>query len=141
MDGACIIMAETTAVFDVNVFDFAFDVVDVIPALLKVVVERPYRAIAAGQGIAVVVHLIDNTTTPGRSFPFNPVTLPTIEIFSPEDISILAESYMRQIGDGVFSYSYQTAPSHQVGNYSAIFRCVNGSKTMMTKKHVVSVIT
>lgn len=130
----------TTAVFDSNVFDFAFDVVDVIPALLKVVVEREYRAIAAGQATEVVIYLIDNMTTPGRRYPFTPINPPTLQIYGPLDTSILTATAMRQVGDGIFSYSYQTLTSFSVGHYSAIFRCTNGDKEMVTKKHVIFTI-
>lgn len=134
-------MADTTAVFDSNVFDFAFDIVDIIPALLKVIVEREYSAIAAGQAVETVIHLIDNMTTPGRSYPFTPVVPPTIEIYGPLDTSVLAATAMRQVGDGIFSYSFQTVSStHPVGHYSALFRCTNGDKTMVTKKHVIFTI-
>lgn len=130
----------TTAVLDSNVFDFAFDIVDVIPALLKVVLEREYRAIAAGQAVETVIHLIDNITTPGRQFPFTPVVPPTIEIYSPTDTVILAATAMRQIGDGIFTHSHQTTTGYAVGPYSSIFRCTNGDKTMVTKKHTTFVI-
>jgi hypothetical protein len=134
-------MADTTAVFDSNVFDFAFDVVDIIPALLKVIVEREYSAIAAGQAAEAVIHLIDNMTTPGRSYPFTPVVAPTIEIYGPLDTSVLTATAMRQVGDGIFSYSFQTiSGTHPVGHYSALFRCTNGDKNMVTKKHVIFII-
>lgn len=130
----------TTAVFDINVFDFTFDIVDTIPALLKVVVEREYRTVAPGQAVEVVIHLIDNMTTPGRRYPFTPAELPTIQIYDPLDISILAETNMRQVGDGIFTYTYQTTTNHIVGPYSAIFRCTNGTAMMVTKKHIIFTI-
>jgi hypothetical protein len=130
----------TTAVLDGNVFGFAFDVVDIIPSLLKVVVERESRKIAAGQAVEVAIHLIDISTTPGRRYPFTPLQPPNIEIFDPLDVVILTITDMRQVGDGVFSYSYQTIQNFISGDYSAIFRCTNGDYDMVTKKHVIFTI-
>lgn len=127
----------TTAVLDINVFSFGFDIVDIIPALLKVIVEREYRHIAPGQAVETVIHLIDNMTTPGKRYPFTPANLPTIEIYSPLDVVTLAATNMPQIGDGIFTYSHQTTTAYITGAYSAIFRCTNGAKDMVTKKHVI----
>jgi hypothetical protein len=127
----------TTAVLDPNVFSFAFDIVDIIPALLKVVVEREYKKIAPGQAVETIIHLVDNMTTPGRRYPFTPIDPPTVEIYSPIDTVILAAVAMRQVGDGVFSYSHQTTTGYISGDYSAIFRCSNGDKDMVTSKHVI----
>lgn len=130
----------TTAVLDSNVFSFGFDIIDVIPALLKVVVEREYHHIAAGQAVDTVIHLVDTITTPGRKYPFTPAEAPTIQIYDPLDISILAATAMLQIGEGIFNYTHQTTTSYILGSYSAIFRCTNGTRDMITKKHVIFTI-
>jgi hypothetical protein len=132
-------MADTTAVFDTLVFDFAFDTVDVIPALLKLLVEPQYGKIAAGQTVAITIYVIDNMTTPGRSYPFNTPTEPAIELFSPGDVSLGAAAAMRQVGTGIYTYSHLTN-GDSLGPYSAVFTLTNGNVEMVSKKHVVFTI-
>ena len=128
-------MADTTAVLDRLVFDFGFDIVDVVPALLKVLVERQYKTVAAGQSVSVTIYLIDNMTTPGRSYPFTAPIPPEVQFYTPLDISLGSAVSMRQSGDGIYSYEI-TAPA-TVGTYAAIFTCTNGLAEMVTKKHSV----
>ncbi len=134
-------MADTTAVFDKLVFDFGFDIVDIIPVILKAVVDRQYYHIAAGQEAAVTLYVIDNMTTPGKRYLFNPALGPYINIFKPDNTQFLAATAMPQVETGVFTYTVFTTPTDQLGPYSAIFTATNGDVAMVSRKyHLFTII-
>lgn len=133
-------MAETTAAFQADAFDFGFDDIDIIPVLFKVVVEPPYARIEAGQSVSITIYIIDNISTPGKLYPFTLITAPSVEFFSPTDVSLGAAVLMMQRGDGVYSYTHLTDDNDAKGAYSAVFTAANGTSEMDTKKHVVFTI-
>jgi hypothetical protein len=156
-------MAETTAVLDKVVFDFSYDIVDVLPVVYKVSVPREYQKVHAGQSVAITIHIIDNMTTYGRRYPFNPIEQPVMTLYSPSDEQLGNPVNMSNIGTGIYTYTWQTystgksqspildgnvydeTPFDTIGDYvpgpySARFSARNGSAIMITRKHVVFTI-
>lgn len=139
MDGACV-MAETTAAFQQDAFDFGFDIYDIIPVVSKITVEPQYGKIQAGQTVDITIYIIDNSSTPGRSYPFTLITPPVIEIFDPLGVTFSAPAPMRQTGEGIYSYTKITTTTDVIGPYSAVFTAVNGTSLLRTKKHIIYTI-
>lgn len=133
-------MADTTAVFDKLVFDFGFDIVDIVPVILRVSLDRQYYRIAAGQSVPVTLYVIDNSTTPSRRFMFTPAIGPFITVYKPDNTVFIATVQMPQVERGVFTYICQTATADTVGAYSAVFTATNGDEEMVSKKHHIFTI-
>ena len=130
-------MAETTAAFQADAFGFGFDTFDIPPVLFKVAVEPPSRIIQQGQTATITIYVIDNSSTPGKKYPFTLITAPSITLYAPDNTVYQASALMRQIGDGIYSYTKPTTGDITVGPYSASFTAVNGTSEMATEKHVV----
>ena len=134
-------MAETRAIFDKGVFSFSFDVVDIVPILLRVNVKDVLQRIEAGQAVVIIIHIGDQTTTYGRTYLFNPGEFPEITLYKPDNTVLLAATDMDQIEQGIYRHRQQTSVTDLAGAYSAVFTAVNGSMTMKSRKHVVYTIT
>ena len=128
-------MADTTATFDKLVFDFAFDIIDVAPVIFKVLIERQYHLIAAGQAVPITLYLINNMTTPGKRYLFTPAIGPFITIYKPDSTIQQAATVIPPVETGIFTYLHQTDPTDAIGPYSAIFTASNGDTDMISKKY------
>jgi len=133
-------MADTTAVFDKLVFSFSFDITDIAPVIFKVLIERQHWHIAAGQAVPITLYVIDNMTTPGKRYLFNPAVGPSITIYKPDNTVEQTAIGMPQVETGIFTYLHQTALSDTVGPYSAVFTASNGDTEMISKKYHIFTI-
>lgn len=131
-----------TAVFDWNVFDWSFHIMDAIPTVNKVIVERGFRKVEQGQAVHVVVNIQDIMTTPGARYDFNPGTTPQIEIYNPDRTVKVALSNMVYLArTGHYGYQHQTDADDQVGIYTGRVKAVNGSMTAMSDLMVLFEVT
>jgi len=133
MDGEAVM--PTTAVLDVLVFDFAFDIVDIAPVILRVQLDRQYYRVSSGQSVPVTLYIIDNSTTPNRRFMFTPPEGPFITIYNPVNTVVVNAVQMPQREQGVFTYICPTTTYTILGLYSAIFTATNGAEEMVSKKY------
>jgi hypothetical protein len=122
-----------TAVFDWNVFDFAFDIYDETPFFNKIVVARAYRQVQRGQAISLYANVQYNSLYQNRDFDL--ATPPQIQIYNPDDTILLAFFDMNFAGTaGHYNYQHQVEASDQLGIYTAQFMAVNGTMTALTEK-------
>lgn len=129
-------------VYDPNVFDWGFAVMDVIPTLNKAIIEREFAVVEAGQAVAVVINIQDIMTTVGQRFNFDPDTTPQIELYDPAGEELVAFTDMNFIGvTGYYNYQYQTTVDSIAGMYTARFTAENGTMTMLTDKMAVFKVT
>src|SRR5262245_41813117 len=125
----------TTAPLDIVVFDFSFDVADILPVVWRIGVEEVYRFIQAGQSVAVTVHIIDNMTTFGRRYPYNPSIPPTMSVYYPDGTLVTGSPFsMANLTIGIYTYTYNTQQSDPLGLYTATFHTINGTASMYTRK-------
>lgn len=128
----------TTSVFDWNVFEWGFHVMDVIPNFTRLIVQREFKRVLAGQAVTIECYIEDLMTTPGERFPFNPATTPQIKIYKPDDTVALAYTNMNFSGvTGNYNYQHQILSADQKGFYKAQFKAVNGTMTGETEQVVV----
>ena len=130
----------TEAVFDWNVFEWGFDVMDIPPAFKSIAIEPEFGIVEAGQAVAVVATIVDLTTTLGETIPFDPATLPEIEILNPDDTVKVAFTDMNFVETGKYQYQHQTLSTDQTGAYSVRLRAVDGTMTGLTTKTVAFVV-
>lgn len=153
--------SKTTAVLDINVFDFAYHIANTVPTLHKVIVDPLHKKIMAGQSVPVSCQIMDVHSIPGRRFLFNLTQMPTITLYNPLNERMFPPIYMFQSSVGTYSYIFNTSalPTgpfdrsvfdedvdfdvtqstfvYIPGAYSAVFTAVNGTVYMKTAKHVV----
>ena len=120
--------------FQYDAFDWSFMVMDIVPTFNKVIVEREFQAVEAGQAITLVINIQDIMTTLGQRFNFNPGTTPQVEIYNPDGTTKVAFANMNFVLTGIYNYQHQTVSSDQKGDYLARFKAVNGTMTGLSDK-------
>lgn len=126
------------AVFDPVVFDPGiFDATDPIPTLLKVRVYPRHRMVKGGQGVTIVIYIVNVDTTPGRVFTLDPSVLPQIALYGPDGSVVQAATDMVSVSPGEYRYQRDTSVNDTSGPYSAVFTASNGDRDMVTPKMVV----
>lgn len=129
-------------VFDWLVFDWGFSVADIIPTLDRAIVEREFKRVEAGQAVAIIIDIKDIMTTVGERFDFNPATTPQIEIYDTVGVIKVAFTNMNFMGaTGYYIYQHQTLSADVKGVYTARFKAINGTMTMLTDKMAVFEVT
>lgn len=129
-------------VFDWLVFDWGFSVADIIPTLDRAIVAPEFAKVEAGQAVAIVINIKDIMTTVGERFDFNPATTPQIEIYDPVSTIKVTFTNMNFVGvTGYYNYQHQTLLADVKGPYTARFKAINGTMTMLTDKMVVFEVT
>jgi len=127
--------------FDWNVFDMGFSVMDVVPIFNKIIMEREFQVVEAGQAVTLLASIQDIMTTPGQRFQFNPGTTPQIEIQNPDGTVKVAFANMNFVSTGLYNYQHQTISTDQKGIYTARFKAVNGTMTGLSDKVNVFKVT
>lgn len=123
--------------FQSDTFTWGFMVMDVVPTFNKIIMEREFQIVEAGQAVTLVCHIQDIMTTIGERFDFNPSTTPQIEIYNPDGTTKVAFANMNAVSTGFFNYQHQTLAADQKGVYTARFKAVNGTMTGVTDKLAV----
>lgn len=128
-------------VFDYNVFDWSMAIMDVIPTLNKVIMEREFYIVEQGQAVNIVINIQDIMSTVGARYNFDPDTTPQIEIYNPDGSVAVVLTNMNFLSiTGMYGYQHQTDDESQQGAYTARFTAVNGTMTMLTDKiHIFTV--
>jgi len=127
--------------FDFNVFDWSFMVMDIIPTFVKIIMEREFQLVEAGQAVTLLASIQDIMTTVGERFNFDPGTTPQIEIYNPNGTTKVAFANMNFVSTGLYNYQHQTLVTDQIGLYTARFKAVNGTMTGLTDKLLVFEVT
>lgn len=123
--------------FDNNVFDpGALDAIDPTLSVFKVAVPIENRHIPAGGSVPITIYIYNESSSPGRKIPANPLSNPQIRIYKPDGTVHLAYTDMVYLSTGVYTYRHQ-AGSDPVGPYAAEFKAVNGITTCLTKPMVI----
>lgn len=123
--------------FHDEVFDWSFEIMDIVPTFDRVLMEREFQLVRAGQAVTVIASIKDIMTTPGQRYQFNPGTTPQIQLYNPDGTVKVAWVNMVFIATGLYNYQHQTTTSDQLGNYTAQFRATNGTMTGITDKLLV----
>ena len=126
-----------TYAFDFNAFDWSFLVMDIVPTFNKIIMEREFQLVEAGQAVTLLCNIQDIMTTPGQRFNFNPGTTPQIEIYNPDGTTKVTFANMNFISAGFYNYQHQTLVNDQKGIYLARFKAINGTMTGLTDKIAV----
>ena len=134
-------MADSTYVFDPEVFAFMFDITDVSPSIRSVSVPRQYRNAKEGQSIPITVYIENNVTTPGRSFLMSLDIPPAITIYNPADTAVISSVLMEEVEQGTYTYVYETSPSNVSGDYSAVFTAANNTKQLVSSRYHLFILT
>lgn len=127
----------TLAAFQLNAFQWSFQVADVIPAFIEIIVPREFQRIQLGQDCFVTVKIADIYTTLGIRELFNPASTPQIQIYNPDGTIKTAFTNMTFISTGTYGYQHTTSASDQSGEYTAQFRATNGTVDSITLQQVI----
>lgn len=130
----------TAAVFDYHVFDFAFDIADIIPSFNLIVMEREYQDIEADQAVSILASIQDVMSTPGQRYQFDPTNTPQIQIYDPLGAVKVAWIDMNFVDIGLYNYQHQSLTTDLSGTYTAQFKAINGTMTALTSKIAVFTI-
>ena len=128
-------------VFDPNVFDWSFAIMSIIPTFNKIIMEREFQRVEAGQAVALICSIQDIITTPGQRFQFNPSLTPQVIIHNPDNTVKVGTTNMVFVSTGVYIYQHQTLSTDMIGFYTARFSAVDGSMTGITDRVVVFEVT
>lgn len=128
-------------VFDWNTFDWGFSVADIIPVFNKIIMERGFQLVEAGQAVTLLASIQDIMTTPGEKYQYNPSTTPQVQIFNPDGTEKVAFTNMNFIATGLYNYQHQTLVSDQKGVYTARFKAITGTMTGLTDRLAVFKVT
>lgn len=118
--------------FDSNVFDWSSSIMNIIPTFNKIIMEREFQRVEAGQAVAILCSIQDIMTTPGQRFQFDPTITPQIIIYNPDNSIRVGWTNMTFVSTGVYIYQYQTLPTDSLGIYTAQFQAIDGSMTGIT---------
>ena len=126
-----------TYAFQYDAFDWSFMIMDIVPTFNKIIMEREFLLVEAGQAVTLLCNIQDVITTPGQRFNFNPGTTPQLEIYNPDGTTKVTFANMNFVSAGFYNYQHQTISTDQKGIYTARFKAVNGTMTALTDKIVV----
>lgn len=91
-------------------------------AIRSLTVPREHRLISQGQTV-VILATIANVGL--QSSLLDPVYVPLISIFDPDDVTLINAQPMTQLSTGVYLYNFETTQAHDLGIYTATVTAVN----------------
>lgn len=124
----------TTYAFSEDSFDLGFLCMDIIPSVKKLIITPENKIVSLGQAVVITCVVVENSTTIGQEFNFNPDNPPDIEIYNPDGTVKQAYASMNFIQDGYYIYQHQVATNDQKGFYTGKIKCSNGSMLCETEQ-------